>query len=573
MPKPKPAKAAKKKLSPEQKKERAQQRSFARQHRMIFERAGFTRVAGVDGKHFEFDGVKSELDDMYVFENVIIFLEYTISSGAKLATHAKGKSGSHNKISANPFEFLKHLATISQPVSDFLKNYNYTKNQTRFRLIYCSDEELEPHHKEFFSETKFMARTQRMYFYKLCSTIKRSSRYELFDFLNIDPDTVGENGIVTSGQGLSKFHGSVLPPEHSNFPAGFRIASFYVDPDALLKRAYVLRRGGWKDSLNLYQRMIVPKKVNSIRKHLREQQRVFANNIVLTLPDDTEFRDQSDQNIDTGAISDTTPVSVIIKERPNSVGIIDGQHRVFSYYEDTQPDALIDKFRKQQNLLATGIVYPAGMTQEGKERFEAGLFLEINSNQASAQSDLKQAIWLILDPFRSVSVARTVVDGLATVAPLAGILEKSAYDVGRLRTTTIVSSGIQPLVKRSGMDSLFSVWQDPEKAQIDDGKNEEVLKRYVDFCVDRISKFLIDSRDSIGVDKWKIAQKGGSGIVTVTTVNALIILMRKLIEGGHMSDGSTNVSLASLSNISFGTYKSSQYAALATNMYKKICST
>lgn len=572
MPKPKPAKAKKKQLSPEQKKERARQRSFDRQHRMIFERAGFTRITGVDGKHFEFDGIKSELDDMYVFENVIIFLEYTISSGAKLAAHAKGKSGSHNKISSKPFEFLKHLATISQPVKDFFDSYNYTKNQTVFRLIYCSDEELEPHHKEFFSETKFMARTQRMYFYKLCSTIKRSSRYELFDFLNVDPANIGQDGVIPSGQGLSKFHGSVLPPEHSNFPPGFRIASFYVDPDALLKRAYVLRRGGWKDSLNLYQRMIVPKKVNSIRKHLREQQRVFANNIVLTLPDDTEFRDQSDQILDTGVISDTTPVSVIIKERPNSVGIIDGQHRVFSYYEDNQPDILIDKFRRQQNLLATGIVYPSGMTKEGKERFEAGLFLEINSNQASAQSDLKQAIWLILDPFRSVSVARTVVDRLASVLPLAGILEKSAYDVGRLRTTTIVSYGIQPLVKRSGVDSLFSVWQDPEKALIDSEQKEEVLSRYIDFCVDRISKFLSDSRENIGVDKWTIAQKGENGVLTVTTINALIILMRKLIEGGHMSNGSTSVSLAPLSNVSFGSYKSSQYAALATSMYDKIYS-
>jgi DGQHR domain-containing protein len=568
--KSKSAKAKKKPLTPEEKKKRARQRAFARQHRMIFERAGFKRIVGVDGKHFTFDGVKSELDDLYVFENVVVMLEYTISSGPTLATHVKGKAGSHNKIASKPYEFLEKLAELSTPVKEFLDLFPYSKNQAKFKLIYCSDEEVESHHQAFYNSTKFMPRPVRMYFYKLCYTLRKSARFELFDYLGIDPQAVGENGVFSSGAGSHRYHGSVLPPEHSNFPAGYRIASFYVDPEALLRRAYVLRRGGWKDSLNLYQRMIIPKKVNDIRRHLREQHRVFANNIVLTLPDDTEFRDGDDQIIDTSALSETTPAWVVIKDKPNSIGIVDGQHRVFSYFEDTQPDPLIDKYRKQQNLLATGIVYPSGMSKPRKERFEAGLFLEINSNQASARSDLKQAISLILDPFRPISVARTVVDRLAETAPLAGILEKSAYDVGRLRTTTIVTYGIQPLVKRSGDDSLFSVWNDPEKDKIVSSKNAEVLARYIDFCVDRISAFLAQARSEIGAAKWKIAVKGDSGVLTVTAVNSLVILMRKLIEGGYMPDGTTALSLAPLTTVGFSTFKSSQYAALATAMYDKV---
>jgi len=570
MAKSKSSKPKKKPLTPEQRKERARQRAFARQHKMIFERAGFQRVTGVDGKHFTFDGIKSELDDLYVFENVVVMLEYTISSGAKLATHVKGKAGSHNKIAAKPYEFLQKLAEISAPVKEFLEEFPYSKNQAKFKLIYCSDEEVESHHQAFYNSTQFMPRPVRMYFYKLCSTLRKSARFELFDYLGIDSQAIGKGGVFVSGAGSHRYHGSVLPPEHSNFPTGYRIASFYVDPEALLRRAYVLRRGGWKDSLNLYQRMIIPKKVNDIRRHLREQHRVFANNIVLTLPDDTEFRNDDDEIIDTPSLSETTPAWIVIKDKPNSIGIVDGQHRVFSYYEDTQPDPLIDKYRKQQNLLATGIIYPTGMSKARKERFEAGLFLEINSNQASARSDLKQAISLILDPFRPVSVARTVVDRLAATLPLAGILEKSAYDVGRLRTTTIVTYGIQPLVKRSGEDSLFCVWDDVEKDKIVNGKNADVLARYINFCVDRISSFLVQARAALDADKWKIAAKGDSGILTVTAVNSLIILMRKLIENGHMPNGKTSLALTTLNSVKFSNFKSSQYAALATHMYNKV---
>ena len=77
---------SKKKLSPEQKiaqrKERARLRSFNNAHRSIFERAGFTRLTPVDGIHFTYEGIKSELDDVFVFENVVVLAEYTLSNSS-----------------------------------------------------------------------------------------------------------------------------------------------------------------------------------------------------------------------------------------------------------------------------------------------------------------------------------------------------------------------------------------------------------------------------------------------------------------------------------------------------------
>ena len=317
--------------------------------------------------------------------------------------------------------------------------------------------------------------------------------------------------------------------------------------------------------------MIIPVKINGIRRYLREQHRVFANNIVITLPDNTEFRDDQDTIIDSSSISVTTPAWVHIKDIANSIGIVDGQHRVFSYYEDLEPDKLIDHYRKQQNLLVTGIVYPSNTSAMAKEQFEASLFLEINSNQSGARSDLKQAIWLILDPFRPISVARTLVNRLASLAPLGGVLERTAYDIGRLPTTTIVTYGMQPLTKRSGKDSLFAVWNDPEKNKIAEGRKDlVVLERYLDFGASHVSDFLIIVKGSLAPNKWRPISKSDDGILSVTTINSFLILMRKLIESGHITQSKIKVDLKPLDNIKFRTFKSSQYAALASAMYKAV---
>lgn len=558
-------------IDPVERERLRRERAFINQNRSIFISSGFEAVPGVDKCHFDFGGVRSELDDIFIYENVIIFVEYTTSSSANLGGHAKGKSGSHNKITADPSGFLSKLCELSPRASARLAKIPYTEKQRIYCAVYCSDPSVDDSHQNFFERTKFISRSERVYFKKLTGTLRRSARYELFDFLGVDTAKVGSGGIVGGGGSIGRYHGSLLPEEHSNFPSGFRVVSFYVDPDSLLRRSYVLRQGGWRDSLNLYQRMIIPAKINAIRKYLRDQHRVFANNVVITLPDDTEIRDQAEGVIDPNSISETTPAWIYLKDRPNSVGIVDGQHRVFSYYEDIEPDALIDKFRKQQNLLATGIIYPPGTSKMAKEKFEASLFLEINSNQSGAKSELKQTIWLLLDPFRPVSVARMVVNKLANSAPLGGILQKSEYDIDRIKTTTIVVYGIQPLVKRSGSDSLYSIWSDPNKTDIVDGnKDIDALERYIDFCAAHIGDFLTLVRNSLDQNRWKLAKAGGDGIISVTTINSFIILMRKLIEDGNLTETDLKVKLDPLNSIDYGKYRSSQYAALAARMHKAV---
>lgn len=568
----KPKKALTKEQKAAIRREKARDRAFTNAHRKIFERAGFNRLQPVDGVHFTYEGIKSELDDIFVFENVVVLAEYTRSNSNGLGTHAKGKVGIHNKITENRPSFLDFFSEVSPGLKIWLQNCPYTRKQLVIRQLYGSIDALEDHHKALFNDLRFMSQSERGYFSALTKSLKRSSRFELYEYLGINPSDVGAAGVVSASVQFDNYKALILPEEQSHFPTGFRVVSFYVDPESLLRRCYVLRRNGWRDGLGLYQRLILPAKISSIRSHLKDKKRVFANNVVITLPTSSKFSAIDESAMDASDIDKPTPVILEIPRKANSVGIIDGQHRIFSYYEDTEPDPDIDKFRVQQNLLATGIIYPSGMTSRDREKFEAGLFLEINSTQASAGSDVIQAIWVLLDPFRPVAVARVIVNRLAETTPLKGHLARTSLDAGKIRTASIVAYGLQPLTKRSGADSLFHLWNDSEaKSKFQKGKaSEKDLAAYIDFSVSTISAFLNQVRIAIGDKKWRIAEKHGEGALSVTTINGFIILLRKLIEDGKIKSEQALPNLEKLKTVDFNSYKSSQYADLAASMRKLV---
>jgi hypothetical protein len=126
-------------------------------------------------------------------------------------------------------------------------------------------------------------------------------------------------------------------------------------------------------------------------------------------------------------------VNIQIPNIPNSIGIIDGQHRVFAYHQTDPDDLEIKKLRVQQNLLVTGIIYPSNTHELDREKFEARLFLEINSNQTNAKTELKQAIGLVIDPFSNESIAARVLKGLSADGPLSHFMGQNFYDVGQLK--------------------------------------------------------------------------------------------------------------------------------------------
>lgn len=559
----------KKTLTPEQ-KHALDKRNFARRVRVTFERMGFHRVAELADTEIEFGGRVGDFDDALVYENIILLLEYTVSNPSQVGDHVKGKAHLFSKIDQNRSGFLTYLTGKFPPLAERLKKYH--PSQVRVRIIYCSKSEIKPEHQELSPSTSFLWHGSIRYFSELSAAIKRSARFELFDYLKLPHQEVGIDGILQEGAPKVSFPGSILPEAHSNFPPGFKVISFYVSPGAVLSRAYVLRKDGWRDSQGLYQRMIQRSKVESIRRYLRTNERVFVNNVILTLPDETKLLFEDGSEVKPAEIEKTQPIIVELPGTGNSVGIVDGQHRIFSYYEDAQEDPKIDLYRGRQNLLATGIMYPKGYSALDRERFEARLFLEINSTQNAAKSGLKQAIALIVQPFSPDSIGKRVTQHLSGSGPLEGLLERNFYDVGVLRTTTIVSYGLRSLVRLDGTESLIQHWPETEKrAAIEDHKDEVALAEYAAFAAKEISKFLSAARAVVGSQRWALQSKDGPGLLTVTFVNGLLVLFRQYVkEAGLQSFDKYRADLTPLATFDFKAYKSSRYTAMGGFMFKEV---
>jgi DGQHR domain-containing protein len=563
-------KKKKKELTPEQ-KHAAEKRAFARSIRTILDRIGFQRCSAVADVEIEFDGRKGDFDDAFVHENVLLFVEYTVSNQNQVGDHIKGKAHLFAKIESDPLAFAEYMLEKFPELKASVSSA-YHLSQLQIRILYCSKMEVKKEHQGLTPGTNFLWYGSIRYFAELSAAIKRSARYELFDFLAIAHADVGVNGVVGEGSPAVGFAGSVLPEPHSNFPSGFKVISFYVSPGAVLSRAYVLRHDGWRDSEGLYQRMISRKKIESIRKYLRENERVFVNNVILTLPDDAKLLKSDNQEADPKKILKTEPITVQLPDRGNTVGIIDGQHRIFSYYEDATADAKIDVYRNRQNLLATGIMYPSTYSNAERERFEASLFLEINSTQNAAASPLKQAIALITRPFSSDAVGKRVVQRLADTGPLKDRLERSFYDQGVLRTATIVSYGLRPLVRLDAEDGLIRHWgTSDDRADVRSGKSVDLLNDYTDFAAKEINKFVSAAKANFPGESWQLRTKDAPGLLTVTFVNGLLVLFRHYLRlHGLGTFDAYNKALADVGTFAFANYKSSRYFALGTDLYKHL---
>ena len=156
-----------------------------------------------------------------------------------------------------------------------------------------------------------------------------------------------------------------------------------------------------------------------MRRYIAQAGRVFINNVIVSLPAATKLLDREGNQLSYDAIDETKPVTVEIDMEFNSIGLIDGQHRVFAYHEGKDEfDKAIAPKRRRQQLLVTGVIYPTNFNENQQREFEANLFLEINDKQTRTKAELRQAIEMLVDPFSVIAVARAVVNRLASNGPL-----------------------------------------------------------------------------------------------------------------------------------------------------------
>jgi DGQHR domain-containing protein len=579
-------KKKKKKLSPLEKEQRYQKTEIYN----ILKNIGFIRLPYIDGKHFVFDERTTEMDDIFIYENIILVVEYTVGNPGD---HLLKKKIFYDKVNSDKKAFIEFLLMEEKLIS-FRTFYNeniggnYSKNQLAVKILYCSKQTISDEHKNLIKDVIFFDYHIVKYFHSLTRVIKKSSKYEFFDFLQIPHKNVGENIKSSSKASSNTFSGHILPEEKSSFKEGYKIVSFYIDAESLLKRAYVFRQSGWREAENVghYQRMLVSKKITSMRKYLSEKDRVFINNIISSIATDKiKLYDNSRKELtlnEKGQFigNDSTevmPASIEIYDECNIIGIIDGQHRTFAYHEgDDQYEETISKQRKIQNLLVTGILFPSEEHVQKRLNFEANLFLEINSNQTNASSQLKQEIELILSPFSSIAIAKKILQSLNKSGPLGNLIEQYWYEKEKIKTASIVSYGLRPLIKIEDVkakDSIYTIWENSEKHKLKTKENEDfgLLNQYIDFCVEKIRDIFIALKANLPNDSWHTYTPSiPQGVLTVTFINGVLNVLRLLIENGKISSVENyKEKLVNVDRFDFKKYKSSQYRKMGEEIYKE----
>jgi DGQHR domain-containing protein len=549
--------------SPEERKRLLAQRKHAREIRSIFTTAGFSRVAELSKRQFTFKGTTSDIDDFFVYENLFVFVECSLATD--ISTHLKKKYVLYQKINSSPIDFILYG---QKDLDGFPATPKYSPDQCIVKILYCVPADIKSSLKAELDGIYFFDLVAQKYFSKLAANIRLSSRYEIFAFFGLGYRDVAEGSLAPSGVPSDPYDGSVLPEASSSFPAGFKVVSFYVDPEALLRRAYVLRHEGWRDSSGVYQRIISGKKIDSIREYLRAERRVFVNNIVVTLPSSSKVIDSDGHTVSPRSLTKTSQVRIQIPREFNSVGIIDGQHRVFSYHEGGKYEGEVSVLRKRQNLLATGIIYPSNISNDAKVRFEAQLFLEINSTQTSAKSDLKQAIALLLTPNSEISIAKRVVNHMNEHGPLAGDFVRYSFEKEKIKTTSIVSYGIRNVIKFGGSDSLYTVWSNPDKDKV--RESVEIADLYVKYCASQINFILSALKENLPAQQWTTNKKVKGRALSTTVINGVVVCLRRIIEEGkERSFDIYKAKLKDAADFKFGKYKSSQYGSLGRDLFNR----
>ncbi len=566
------AKARKSKPRKKKKKptpQEIEQRYHRSDIRAVFRNAGFEKVIGVSDKAFTFNGATSDFDDVFVYENILVFTEYTTTQTSGISGHLKPKKIVYDTILNNKSDFIEFYENTFSKFKEARDDF-FDHDQCEVIILYCSKNSINPKYKFLIPNIFYFDYPVVKYFKSVSDAVKRSSRFELFSFLGLTNDKIGKESL-TPARPSDNYKGSVLPHSHSNFDKGYKVVSFYIDPQSLLKRSYVLRKDGWRDEGGLYQRMISKTKISSIRKYLNSKERVFINNIIVTLPSTTKLVDDKLNTVDLDKLTKTEPVIIQIPNGFNVIGLIDGQHRVFSYHEGGEFDSKIQKLSEKQNLLVTGIIYPNKVKDIDKTKFEANLFLEINSTQVNTKSDLKQAIGLLLKPFSSESIAKATINRLNNSSgPLEDKFERHFYDKGKIKTTSIVSYGLRPIIKLSGVDSFYSIWKNTNKKDLLNEDDAVLLNNYIDYCSYEINQFLIAVKIKIDNSKWTTNKDKKGKVLSTTAINGFIICLRKIIENGKIGDQKFyEKKLNEINTFDFSLYKSSQYGQMGRDLYEK----
>ena len=284
-------------ISPEERLKRRVARKHKTDIRTTFLNCGFEHIPTRDVT-IEVDGRRGELDAIFVYKNILTVVEDTTTEAQRdIVDHLRSKKEFCEHLNSRTEELFSVLRTKFPRFRGYMQRRGqYQLQEFKIVYLYCSLNPLDNRYKNRYSHIfRFLDYPYLMYFLRISRTIHKSARFELIRLLGLELKDIGSQ---RSGSDITKYEGLLLPETASSFPRGHKIVSFLVDPNMLLERAYVLRREGWRDTDCLYQRLLIKSKIQNMRQYLVKEGRVFVNNIIATIPSDSDIRDTNDNTIE-----------------------------------------------------------------------------------------------------------------------------------------------------------------------------------------------------------------------------------------------------------------------------------
>ena len=122
-----------------------------------------------------------------------------------------------------------------------------------------------------------------------------------------------------------------------------------------------------------------------------------------------------------------------------------------------------------------------------------------------------------------------------------------------------------------GDESIIKLAPTDLQMALKERKDITATQEIVQLAVTEINTFMGAIRSTLPPGDWKIKSKKEGGILSVTTVNAFLILFRKV----YMRDGFGDFAhyknnLSKLTRAHFTNYHSSQYNRMAENLLKNV---
>lgn len=285
--------------------------------------------------------------------------------------------------------------------------------------------------------------------------------------------------------------------------------SFSIEPERLLKIAYILHRNNANhDMMPTYQRIVKKERLKAIREFINEGN-FFPNSLIVSI--DTNGKPLQFDQASSRSVSKYSRIGILhLPQTYQSVYVIDGQHRLYGYSDS-------------EHGMNNAIPVIAFVDMDKKEQVK--MFMDINENQKAVSKSLRNTLNIdLLWDSPSAQERRLALIlhlgqklGEDSNSPLYGRVVTGENKSNDVRCITIESL-------RSALDKsdFFNRYKSKKNNEIisygyfdkqDNDKTEKVLYPFLVKCLNNIAENC--------QEEW---EKGSKGFITIN--NCMFAILR-----------------------------------------------